>query len=370
MIKETNNPNDFLSSFEEETSNDNILKDGVNDTIDMISTPPIFEEESEDHNPESEETQHLEEEHQEDIKEESEEEHQNTTEDDSNEDTEEFNYKAFLSHLNNEGVVRFEDSDDIENSVDVVYESVKNTIKQGIDSYKESIPEDGRKFLEYLEKGGDVNRYLETLQKPIDLNSLDLENEDHQELVVREFLKLQDYSNEEIEETIEGYKEGLLLEKQAKLASKKVSKAFDERTERLLQEQEAIQEQRRVQYEQYVSNIDTTIEKADSLAGLEVNKFEKDSFKKYLLERGKDGLTTYERELQEDPIKVQLELAYLKFKKYDFAKAKKAGETEANKKISWKIKSTDGPIKTGKTTVDLSTKEDPLEAFRKSWGKK
>lgn len=288
---------------------------------------------------------------------------------DNKESEDSFSYKAFLSHLSEQGLVQFEDKEDLEDTPDVVYESISKTIQSGIQGYKESIPSEGKQYLEYLEKGGDSSKYFETLQKPFDISSMDLDSESDQERVVREYLKLQDYSGAEIDETIEDYKTGLLLDKQAKVASKKLEKSFEKRTEALLQEQEALQEAQREQYNQYINTVNTTIESVDNIAGLEVTKAEKDSFRKYLLIRDKDGLTAYEKELQADPVKTSLELAYLKFKKYDFASAKKQGETEASKKLNWRLKNSEQTVKGGKSSQEVKQESD-LSAFRQFMNKK
>lgn len=366
MIKETSNINDFLSEFEEEGTPkiiteiegeegvETITNDptkGVSLDDDFLTEPPVNEDDETEEGAENEESQE--------------------GDDESAEQTDDnqFSYKAFLSHLSEEGVVEFEDGEDIEDKVDIVYESVKKTIEQGINSYKESIPEEGKKFLSYLEKGGDPKKYVETLQRPLDLDAVDLDSESDQELVMREFLKLSDFSEEEINETIADYKEGLILDKQSKVAAKKLEKVFEKRSQALLEEQEQVAHQRAEQYNTYVNTVNQTIDTSNAIAGLEITKAEKDSFRKYLLARDKDGLTPYEREYQENPIQTSLELAYLKFKKYDFGKAIKEGETLANKKLNWKLKQNDTNIKTGRTKVD--TKQDAdFSAFQAFLGKR
>lgn len=362
MLEMNNDSNSFLDEFEEEgkdiiiegtdddsveivNDNKNINKDVTND----IKTITEIEVEDEEADASSDDTD-------------------NSSEEET-EDGEKFSYKAFLSHLNDEGVISFEDKEDLPDTPEVVYESVKKTITDGINSYKESIPEEGQKFLDYLEKGGDPKRYIDTLQAPIDLQAIDLDLESDQEKVLREYLKTQDYTPEEIDETITDYKDNLLLDKQSKVAAKKLEKTFEKRNEILLQEQEQVAEQQREQYNNYINTINNGIDTSDSLAGLEVTKAEKDSFKKYLLVRGKDGLTDYEREYQQDPVKTQLELAYLKFKKYDFGSAKKAGESAAVKQLNWKLKNNESTIKGGKSSQEVKQESD-LSAFRSFMNKK
>lgn len=350
MLETINETSGFLDGFEED--NNNQIIDGNDNSIEVINTledidneiatvnniEGVTDQENEDVDP-------------------------NKSTEDEEDNIPQFSYKAFLSHLNDEGVVTFEDKEDLPDDVEVVYESVKKTIESGINQYKESIPEDGKKFLDYLEKGGDVNKYLETLQKPIDMNSLDLDNEADQEKVMREYLKLSEYTQEEINETINDYKENLLLDKQSKVAAKKLEKVFEKQTESLLLAQEEQAKATKEQYNQYINTISNTIDNSQDLAGLAVTTAEKDAFRKYLLVRGKDGLTDYEREYQADPVKIQLELAYLKYKKYDFSSAKKEGATSQAKKLNWALRNNENTVKNGRSTHEMSD-ENSLDAFK------
>jgi len=354
MLNETNDTSSFLDEFEDESKSPNIDDSGKDKNVDNIEAPApdeigMIDSIDEDQFTDEPETE-KEETKLDEIK----------TEENKEEDK--FSYKAFLSHLNEEGYIEFEDREDLEDTPEVVYESVKKTIDQGIQSYKESIPEKGKQLLDYLEKGGDINKFIDTLQRPLDLDSLDLDSEKDQEKVMREYLKSQDYTNDEIDETITDYKDGLLLDKQAKVAAKKLEKAFEKRNENLIKAQEQEAELRAQEYNKNIELVSSTIDNSTSLAGLDLTAAEKLTFKKYLLAKDKEGLTTYEREIMEDPVKTQLELAYLKFKKYDFGKAKKQGETEASKKLNWKLKNNDTTVK-GKSSTEVKEEESSLSAF-------
>lgn len=280
-----------------------------------------------------------------------------------------YSFKALASYLSEEGLIDFEDSDDLEDNEELFKQSVKSTIEKEITAYKESIPEKAKQLIEYIEKGGDVDSYLTKLQKPFDIKNVDLTSESEQEKVVREYLKNQEYSQEEIDETITDYKDSLILEKQAKVATKQLEKHYSKIEQSLLAEQEAIQEARKEQYSQYLSNVNTVIDNSDTLAGLPLTNKEKLDFKRYLLSPDKEGLTQYAKEVAENPVQTQLELAYLKYMKYDFSKAMKKGETLATQKIKNIFKANETTIKTGKSVNETSQESDNLSAFRTFLGK-
>lgn len=285
-------------------------------------------------------------------------------------DKSQYSFKALANYLSEEGLIDFQDSDDLEDNEDVLKQSVKTTIEKEISAYKNSIPEKAKQLIEYIEKGGDVDSYLTKLQKPFDIKNVDLTSESEQEKVVREYLKNQEYSQEEIDETIDDYKDSLILEKQAKVATKQLQKHYDKIEQSLIEEQEAIEESRKEQYTQYISNVNTVIDSSDTLAGLPLTNKEKLDFKRYLLTPDKEGLTQYAREVAENPVQTQLELAYLKYMKYDFSKAMKKGETLATQRIKNIFKANETSIKTGKSVNEASDETGSLDAFKSFLGKK
>lgn len=263
----------------------------------------------------------------------------------------EYSYKALANFLAEEGAIDFEDSEDIEDTPDIIKDAVFNTAKNMVEEYKESIPEEGKDFLDYLEKGGDPSKYFQSLERPIDFNELNLEDDKNQKRVVGELLKSQGYSDDEIKETIQDYEDGLILEKQAKLASKKLEKVYEKKKEQLIASQQKEIEDRNKNAETYINEIKNTISTSDSLGGLSINNSDKKSFEKYLLQRDKEGLTQYEKELKDNPIKTQLELAYLKFKKFNFAKVANKVKTDEARRIKGLVKSKDATTKGGSKRV-------------------
>lgn len=284
------------------------------------------------------------------------------TEDNSTEDVE-YSYKAIAQYLAEQGVIDYEDSEDIEDSPELLEGVVLQTAKNMVEEYKESIPEEAKGFLDYLEKGGDPSKYLESLTKPIDFENIDLGDENNQKIVLREFLKTQDYSPEEIEDELKDYEDALILEKKAKTASKKLEKIHSQKKQQLIKQQEAELAQRQKDYQEYISQLEGTINNSSTLGGLSVGPNEKKEFQRYLLARDKEGLTQYEREVQENPIQTQLDLAYLKFKKFDFSKLANKVKTQETKRIKGLIKTKDTSPQGKSRTVDIS-RSGSLDAFK------
>lgn len=275
---------------------------------------------------------------------------------------EEYSFKPFMDIMIEHGVLDKVEGEELGETAEDLAEAfettVTNRVIDGIDEYKDSIPELGKQFLEYLEKGGDPSKFIEAQSGPIDFATLDLTDESNQKNILREYLKIQGYTYEEIKETLQDYEDGIILEKQAKLAVKKLEKIQEKQTEILLKQQEEEVKQREKSLNEYVSNVQHIIKDSKTLAGLELTDKDRKEFEPYLFRKGKDGLTQYQRDLGENPVLTQAELAFLKFKKYDFAKAIKKGENEAAKKIRAAVINKSETTVKGGNTGDTTTKAD------------
>lgn len=287
-----------------------------------------------------------------------------TDDSDSEDDNvENVSYKAIADYLAENGILDGLDEYEGEDTPEVLEHAVRNTAVNLVNSYKESIPEVGKQFLDYVEKGGDPSKFFQSLERPIDFETVDMTDEKNQKRIYEEYLKSLDWTPEEISEELQDVEDNLLLERKAKVAKGKLEKIHADRQQRLLQEQEQLVEQQREQYNQYISTIRSTINDSSSIAGLTVSPSDKKEFERYLLETDSEGMTKYSRELNEDPVKTQLELAYLKFKKYDFSKVVKQATTEATKKIRGIIKDSD-KRSARSPQVSRENKSGDLSAFK------
>lgn len=279
-----------------------------------------------------------------------------------------YSFKGIASYLDEEGVIDFEDSKDLEDNPELLVNLVQAKIDQQVTSYKESLPDVVAELVEYIEKGGDPEKFLKAVNKDIDLESLDLEDESNQELLVKEYLKSLDHTKEEIDELIADYKEALILDKQAKFASKKLEKIQESKKAKLIEEQEAIAQEQVKKVEEYKSSVKELITGATELGGLPISKKEKEDFAKYLLEvNPKTGMTKYQEAISSNPKQTQVELAYLKYKEFDFSKVVAKAKTEVTKDIREKIFTKTESTPKGKTKI--SETEANFEAFKSRFGR-
>lgn len=286
----------------------------------------------------------------------------------------EYDYKPLIETMAEFGILDVAEGDEYEGTAEDLVEKFESTVNKrvlkGLEDYKESIPELGKQFLDYLEQGGDPKKFVEAQSAVLDYDNLDITDEDNQKAVIKEWLKAQDYSNEEIKETLQDYEDSLLLEKQAKLAVKKLEKLDNQRTQLLVREQEQQAQVIENQIKEYVTGVQTFIKGSNEIAGLAINANEKQVFEDYLFKKDKSGLTQYQKDINEDPQKTQIELAFIKFKKYDFSKVAKKAESTAAQKIRKSILTKNegtvqGMSKDTTKTSDISAFEKMFKAMRK-----
>lgn len=281
---------------------------------------------------------------------------------DSDEDNGNYSFKALASVLAEEGVIDYEDSEDEEDSVDIISKAVLTTAKNLLEDYKQSLPEDGQKFLKYLEKGGDPSKYIDQTSNKSILD-LDIEDEDNQKIILKEFLKRSNFDEDEIEEMIEDYDSGLILEKQAKIALKKLNKMYDKDQEDLVVKQEKLEQDRQDAYQKQIKELEDTIEVSDDIAGIKISKADKRALKSYLLAADKEGKTQWSKDLQDGGIKTQLALAYLQMKKFNFESIAKEATTTVTRKYKNIFDRKDQTVKGRSKKVETDDKGD-LSAFK------
>lgn len=294
----------------------------------------------------------------------------NKKDDEDDEDQSSYSFKALASYLSEQGVIEFEDSDDIDDSPDILANSIQNTVNALITDYKESLPDVVADLVSYIEKGGDASKYLEAIQKPLDLSTIDMEDEYNQKLIIKEYLKAQEFTEEEITEKIQDYEDAMLLEKESRTASKKLDKIFEKKQQEIVKEQELENKARQKQSEEYISTLQNTIKSSSDFAGIPIDDKTKKAFEAYLLTKDKTGVTGYQKDLNEDPIKTQLELAYLKFIKYNFKDATAKAKSEVTKDLKKIFKNNEGSIKGKSREVDITNSRGAdLSAFKNIFNK-
>jgi hypothetical protein len=173
---------------------------------------------------------------------------------------------------------------------------------------------DVKEYLDFRLKNGDPKAFFEKSFNDVDYASLtiDEDNESLQEKIVKEDLKKQGYSSDEIEEFVSDYKDSGLLYKMSNKSVKKLVEYQKKEKETLIQEQTKLEQQRQEETKKMVNSIETVIEKGD-LKNIIIPESKRKNFKEWLLKPDTSGKTQREKQLESLSWEEKLQLEYMMF---------------------------------------------------------
>lgn len=137
----------------------------------------------------------------------------------------------------------------------------------------ESLPQELQIAARYVADGGtDLKGLFSTLAQSEEKKSLDVKNESHQEVIIRDYLQATGYGTaEEIAEEIEVWKDLGKLEQQAMKFKPKLDKMQEKVIAQKLEEQEMRKKQQEQASKQYMENVYNTL-KEGSLGDIKVDR--------------------------------------------------------------------------------------------------
>lgn len=186
-----------------------------------------------------------------------------------------------------------------------------------------------------------------------------------QENLVEQWLALQDHDADEIREKVESYKDGLLLEKEAKVALKKLKKYEYSYQQQLAYEAEQRQLAAQQQYNAQINNLKKQIESTESfIPGVPLQKQDKEKLFMAITRRDRNGRTELENKMSSQEMQLAVAQFVLQLEgKLD------AVERKAFTKAAQKAKSTmNSENTTAKNTkIDMSVIKKAIDQSKKSY---
>jgi hypothetical protein len=275
----------------------------------------------------------------------------------------------YAKHMAARGLLDLDDEDVVESEEDL--EKIQErTIQNGINSYKQSIPEDGQKFLEFLENGGRPEDFHKYYYSDSSFAEYSIDSEDNQKYVVEEALKLEGYSDEEIEDEINDAIDLGKLEKKAAVHLKKLQKIEAQNKDRLIEAQKEYAKQQEQLRAQNWDNFKKGLFDKEQIAGFKMSPKMKQEIWDYMAKpvNKKTGLTQYQIDSQENE-DARYMFAYLLKNKWDIKALEKQVETKAVSKLRSKLNNyTDSRNKLGGAKSNLQKEDDgsnPFAGFKK-----
>ena len=281
----------------------------------------------------------------------------------TSEDQNENEFSLFAKMLAEKEILDLdEDFDPTEQGlVDAFEKNISSRVGEEINSFQQSLSQDGKELLAHLMNGGKVSDFTEAYSG-VDVVHLDIsgDKEDNQKLVMREFLRLRGDSTEEIEETLKDYKDLGKLSSQANKAKTKLTNYYNNQKQQLAQKQKEAKQKEEQKRVDVINTIQGTITDSAEIKGFPLSRKHKKDLVSYMTNAnvkttGADGQPTYVTKFQADEMEASQDIndfilrAYLRMTSFDL--------TNANKKAvsgySSKLKSA---LQNKKTMTDTKAK--------------
>lgn len=165
-----------------------------------------------------------------------------------------------------------------------------------------SLPDELKYLADGYMKGIPLNDLINSKAREESFESINDDNlkedEGLQEELVGQWLALQDHDQEEIKEKIESYKDGLLLEKEAKVALKKLKKYEHSYQQQLATQAEEQQKMAQRQYEEQLNQLKKDIESTESfIPGVTMQKQDRERLFMAITRRDRNNKTELENKM-------------------------------------------------------------------------
>lgn len=190
------------------------------------------------------------------------------------------------------------------------------------------------KLDEYVKNGGKFEDFYAKQQESLSFENLDLENESNQKSVIRELLKYNGYTDEQINNKISRYEDADMLYDESEDALERLKFIRQQEIEDSRKQQEQLAKQQEEQSKQFFQNVSQDISSLDSIRGISIPKEDRAALYDYIFKVDQDGISQYQKDFNANLSKNLIESAYFTMKGDALVSgAKRDGETSAAEKL-------------------------------------
>lgn len=186
----------------------------------------------------------------------------------------------------------------------------------------------------YIKNGGRFEDFYERQSQVMSYDTLDMEDESNQKAVVRDYMRLQGYNDEQINRKIERYEDADMLEDEATDAVVYLERVREQQLQQALAEQEQVRMAQEQQAMEFMNSLNTSIASLDNIRGISVPKEDRKALLDYITRVDADGLTQYQKDFNQNMVENLIESAYFTMKGDALlGTAKRDGQTSAASKL-------------------------------------
>jgi hypothetical protein len=249
--------------------------------------------------------------------------------------SEDSSLKVFASWLGDKGLVDY-DEETFEDSEDGLKKLMSSTVEKEVERYKQSLPEDVHKLVEFVEAGGDPKQFMDLYYNQSSWADFKLEDESDSKAVLKEYLKAQGEDEDEINETLDTYEVSGILEKKAKTALTKLQNAEKSYQEQLVEVQKKYDaEQKELAKKQY-EDFKAKLYAKDEIQGFKLTPKMKDNLWDFIMKPDKTGKTGLQKH-NETNENAQFMYAYLAMNDWDMSKLEVKVKNKVNSELASKL---------------------------------
>lgn len=292
------------------------------------------------------------------------------------EEKEESSLKVFASWLGEKGIVDY-DEETFEDTEDGVENLVIGSISKGIQEYKNSLPEDFHKLVEFVEAGGNAKNFIDLYYNNNSWEDFEINDEKSQREVVEEFLKGQAADNtgniskedlEDINETLDTYEVSGIMEKKAKIALNKLQVGEKNYKSQIVEAQKKYDIEQRAVAKKQVEDLKDTLFKKEDIQGFKLTPKLKENLWDFIIKPDKTGKTGLQKhnETNQD---AQFMYAYLAMNDWNLEKLERQVKTKINSELASKLgnfKDSRSKMKSGQTDNFAGEKKTGFSAFKQA----
>lgn len=186
----------------------------------------------------------------------------------------------------------------------------------------------------YVKNGGRFEDFYQNQSQAMSYDNIDIEDESNQKAVVRDYLKLSGYTDEQINRKIERYEDADVLSEEAEDAVERLKQYTQHQLEVQQYQQEQARQAQEAQMREFVSNLNQSIANLDNIRGISVPKSDRRALYDYITKVDADGLTQYQKDFNGNLVNNLIESAYFTMKGDSLlGTARRDGQTSAANKL-------------------------------------
>lgn len=191
-----------------------------------------------------------------------------------------------------------------------------------------------QKLDEFVKNGGKFEDFYSKQQEALSFDSLDMDDESNQKAVVRELLKYNGYTDEQINSKIARYEDADMLAEESEDALDRLKTIRQHELEVATQQQEAYAKQQEEQQRAFFQQVTNDINNLTDIRGIAIPKEDRKALFEYIFKLDQNGMSQYSKDFNQNLSKNLIESAYFTMKADAFiSSAKKTGESSAAEKL-------------------------------------